>query len=129
MKFFNESPLKMMKNAFYFTLKVLFALKLFKFCLDFLVFWLYRKNGLNRKTRLIWKLVNKQLQYTYCPISHKVRATKEIYEQYQQRNYQHSNKNIFLQKSCRKCAREISTWLFFVFQKSFKWVKSKWPAA
>ena len=27
----NESPLKMMKNAFYFTLKALFVLKLFKF--------------------------------------------------------------------------------------------------
>ena len=26
-----ESPLKMMKNAFYFTLKVLFVLKVFKF--------------------------------------------------------------------------------------------------
>ena len=32
-----ESPLKMMKNAFYFTLKALFVLKIFKFCLDFLV--------------------------------------------------------------------------------------------
>ena len=27
----NESPLKMMKNAFYFTLKVIFVLKIFKF--------------------------------------------------------------------------------------------------
>ena len=27
----NESPVKMMKNAFYFTLKALFVLKLFKF--------------------------------------------------------------------------------------------------
>ena len=27
----NESPLKMMKNAFYFILKALFVLKLFKF--------------------------------------------------------------------------------------------------
>ena len=32
-----ESPLKMMKNAFHFTLKSLFVLKIFKFCLDFLV--------------------------------------------------------------------------------------------
>ena len=29
--YFNESPLKMMKNTFYFILKVLFILKLFKF--------------------------------------------------------------------------------------------------
>ena len=27
----NESPLKLMKNAFYFTLKALFVLKIFKF--------------------------------------------------------------------------------------------------
>ena len=34
---FNESPLRMMKNAFYFTLKVPFVLKNSNFCLDFLV--------------------------------------------------------------------------------------------
>ena len=31
-----ESPLKMMENAFYFTLKGLFPLKIFSFYLDFL---------------------------------------------------------------------------------------------
>ena len=45
-----ESPLKMMTNAFYFTLKTLFVLKTFRFCLDFLVMY---KNGLVRKIRLI----------------------------------------------------------------------------
>ena len=34
---FIESPLKMMKNAFYFILKALFVLNIFKFCHDFLV--------------------------------------------------------------------------------------------
>ena len=29
--YFNESPLKMMKNAFYFILRALFVLKIFKF--------------------------------------------------------------------------------------------------
>ena len=29
--YFMESPLKMLKNAFYFTLKALFVLKIFKF--------------------------------------------------------------------------------------------------
>ena len=29
--FFNERPLKMMRNAFYFTLKTVFVLKIFKF--------------------------------------------------------------------------------------------------
>ena len=32
---FNESPLEMMKFAFYFVLKVFFVLKIFKFCPDF----------------------------------------------------------------------------------------------
>ena len=35
--YFNESPLEIVKNAFYFILKALFVLKIFKFCLDFLV--------------------------------------------------------------------------------------------
>ena len=33
----NESPLKIIKNVFYFILKALFVLKIFQFCLDFLV--------------------------------------------------------------------------------------------
>ena len=33
----NESPIKMMKNTFYFMLKVLFALEVFNSCPDFLV--------------------------------------------------------------------------------------------
>ena len=35
--YFTESPFKMMKNAFYFTLKALFVLKYLNFCLDILV--------------------------------------------------------------------------------------------
>ena len=49
-----ESPLKVMKNAFYFTLKTLFVLKIFTFCLDFLVI---KKNDLIRKTSLIKKFM------------------------------------------------------------------------
>ena len=45
-----ESPLKMMKNVFYFILKALFILKIFKFLSR-----LFSPN-----------LVHKQLQYTYC---------------------------------------------------------------
>ena len=52
-----ESPLKMMTNAFYFTLKTLFVLKTFRFCLDFLVMY---KNGLVRKIRLISKFMMSQ---------------------------------------------------------------------
>ena len=41
-----ESPLKMIKNVFYFTLEALFVLKIFKFCHYFLVM---------QKKRLDWK--------------------------------------------------------------------------
>ena len=65
--FFNESHLKLMKNAFYFILKAFFVLEIFKY-----LFWLFdhvEKTGLIRKIRLIskyiWRhnLANKHLQY------------------------------------------------------------------
>ena len=43
---FNESPLKLMKNAFYFILKALFVLKIFKFLSYIFVMW---KKRLNQK--------------------------------------------------------------------------------
>ena len=51
-----ESPLKMMKNAFQFTLKALFVLKILKF-------WSFGhvKNGLIRKMRLISKFITSGL--------------------------------------------------------------------
>ena len=54
---FNESPLKMMKNVFYFTSKTLSILKYLSFFLDFLVFY---QNGLIRKIRLISKFMTSQ---------------------------------------------------------------------
>ena len=50
-----EIPLKMMKNAFYFILKALSVLKIFKFF--FTTFWSCRKNGLVRKIRSISKFL------------------------------------------------------------------------
>ena len=55
---FNDSPLKMMKNPFYFILNALFVRKIFKFFI--LTFWLYRKNGLIRKIKLISKFMTSQ---------------------------------------------------------------------
>ena len=49
-----ENPLKMIKNAFYLTLKALFVLKILNSYLDFLVKY---KNGLIRKIRLISKFM------------------------------------------------------------------------
>ena len=57
---FIESPLKMVENAFYFILKTLFVLKIFKFCLC-LSFWSCRKRGLIRKIRLTAKFMTSQL--------------------------------------------------------------------
>ena len=61
----DESSFKMMKNAFHFTLKAFFVLKVLRFCLDFLVIY---KNGLIRKMRL---------QYTYCSISQEVKTIRQ----------------------------------------------------
>ena len=55
---FNESPLKIMKSAFYFILKALLILKMFKF-----LCWLFghvKKSGLIRKIKLISKFMTSQ---------------------------------------------------------------------
>ena len=78
-----KSPLKIIKNAFYFILKALFVLKILSFCHDILV--MYEKQ-LDQKEKVYFKidvttkcrnLVYKQLQYTYCPISYKAKATRQ----------------------------------------------------
>ena len=51
---FNESPLKMMKNAFYLFQKLLSISRQLYFCFDF---WSCRKNDLIRKKRLILKFM------------------------------------------------------------------------
>ena len=52
-----ESTLKMMKNVFYYTSKDFFVLKIFKFCVDFLIMY---QNGLIRKVGLISNFVTSQ---------------------------------------------------------------------
>ena len=49
--YFNDSPSKIMKRAFYFILKALFMLKIFNFFV--LTFQSYRKNGSIRNVSLI----------------------------------------------------------------------------
>ena len=95
-----HSPWKMMKNAFYFILKALFVV--FSLFQDFVLsFCSCRKDVSIGKMGLISKvmaskLVNKKLQYTYCPISPKVKTMKfgQVIE--------YEQINISLQKSCRK---------------------------
>ena len=57
MIFATENPLKMMKNAFHFTLKALLFSKYLNFGLDILAML---KNGLIRKIRLISKFMTSQ---------------------------------------------------------------------
>ena len=54
---FIESPLKIVKNAFYFILKLLSFSRYLSFCHDF---WSCRKNGLIRKIRLTSKFMTSQ---------------------------------------------------------------------
>ena len=84
------NPLKMMKIAIYFILKALFVLKIFKFLSQ-----LFGHVGKTAKIHdpTTW-FTNKQLQYTYCPISHKVKATR-----------QYSNKKYFSSKIMWKMRR------------------------
>ena len=55
---FNESPLKIIKNTFHFTLKALFVLKIFNICLDFLVTY---KKRLDQKGKVNLKIMTSQL--------------------------------------------------------------------
>ena len=78
--YFNGSPLKTMKNAFCFILKAPFVLDIFKF-----FSWLFRykekrldKNVMaNFKTLWRHRLDKKPLQYTFCPISQELKATRK----------------------------------------------------
>ena len=72
-------PFKSDEKCFLFHLKGSFPSKNIQIL--FLTFWLCWRNALVRKIRLIskfWRhnLFNKQLQYTYCPMSHEVKATR-----------------------------------------------------
>ena len=77
---FNDSPSKMMKNAFNFILKAFFILKIFKF-LSWLfrhvekTAWLERQGQFPNWWR--YNLVSKELQNIYCSISHELKAIRQ----------------------------------------------------
>ena len=95
-----ESPLKIMKNAFYFVLKALFDLKIFKFCHEF---WSCGKNGLIRKMSLTSKIMTSRpgLQAIPIQVLPNISQTKgnQIMKFGQLIEY---NRNIFVKKLCRK---------------------------
>ena len=120
--------LKVMKNAFYFILKALCLsiLRIFKFLVQ--LFGHVGKTAWSEKDRLNFKIhdvtVLKQLQYTYCQNLTKQRQPDNNLIWSVNRIYIYSNRNIFLQKLCRKWGRETS-----FFSKSLIWGESKWSAA
>ena len=135
-----ESPLKMMKNAF-FHIKCLFcSWDVNKFLV--LIFWSCRKTLWQEnegRFQSLWrhKLDNKQLQYTYCQIFQKVigSANNAYCEKLGQlimhivklgQLIMHIVKNIFLEKSCTKCGSEISTRPFLKSQNwAYFWINSQ----
>ena len=115
-----ESPLEMVKNAYYFVLKALFVLKIFKFFAT--TFWSWRKNCLIKKIRLTSKFMTSPpgLQTIATRIGNQTMKFGQLIEYI---------RHIFLQKSFRKWGREASSRRLFIFRKNLIWVESEWSAA
>ena len=70
---------------FHFILYALFVLKIFKFLISVLNFWGMQKKRLDQKNKVNFKIDdvtnwltnNYNAQDIYCPISHKVKATRQ----------------------------------------------------
>ena len=92
-----ESTFKMMKNVFYFVLKALFVLKIFKFLSC-------RKNSLIRKICLILKFRTSQagLQTIAIHILPNISQSKGNRTMKFDQLIEHNNRNIFLQNLCGK---------------------------
>ena len=109
---FNEGPLKMMKNAFHF--KSSFRPQ--DISIFVVNFWLYWKNGFMRKIRLISQSMMSQpgLQTIAIHILPNISRSKgnQAMKFGQVIKY---NRNIFLQKWCRKWGKETSSKALFIF--------------
>ena len=114
---FDESPLKIMKNAFYFILKALFSLKLFRF-----LSWILghiKENGLIRNIRLISEFMTSQTgqQTIAIHILLSISRSKGNQTMKPGQLIEYNKIIIVLQKSCRKWGRETSSRPLFVFLK------------
>ena len=100
-----ESPLKMMKNVFYFTLNDLLFLRYLSFCLD--LFFMY-KNGLIRKIRLVLKFMTSQRGYQNNCNAHIANIPRSKGSQTMKSGQliEYNLRNIFVEKSYTKCAAE-----------------------
>ena len=103
----NESPLKIMKNAFYFTLKVFSFSRYLTFCLDFLIM---QKNGLIMKIRSATKFMTSQprKQTIAIHILQYISRNKDKQTMKFGQLIECNMRNIFFQKSYIKCAGDTS---------------------
>ena len=83
-----------------------------------------RKNGLLKMIKLTsnsWRLIYKELYYTYCPISHKVKANQTLklgqLIEWQEKYFS------------SKWGKDTSSRHLFILKKSLIWCESKWSAA
>ena len=110
-----ESPLKIMKNAFYLILKAHFVIKIFKF-----LYWPFGhvKKGLIKKIRLILKCMTSRpgKQTITIHILPNISRSKGNKTMKFGQLIKHNMTNIFLGKSSTKCSRETIPRLFFKSQ-------------
>ena len=111
---FNESPLKMMKNAFFHLTSLFRSQDIHVFIMTF---WTCRKNGLIRKIRLISEFMMSQpgQQTIAIHILPNISWSKSNLKMKLGQLIDFNKRNIFLQKLCRKWVRETSSDLLFIF--------------
>ena len=108
-------PFKNDENVFYFNLKALSVLKIFKFLSRLLK--TTRKNGLIRKIRLTSKFITSQpdLQTIAIHILPNISQSKGNQTMKFGQLIEYNKRNIFLQKLCRKWGKETSSRPLFIF--------------
>ena len=122
-----ESPLKMMKNVFYFIVKALFVLKIFNFFSRHFGH-IGKKTDLIRKIRLFSKFMTSQpcLQAIAIYMLPNISQSKGNETGKFGQLIEHNLRNIFLQKLCEKWGKKTSSRPLFIFVNSLKWNKRKW---
>ena len=106
-----ESPLKIMKNAFYFTSKALFVLKIFKF-----LSWLFglAAKRLDKKDKVNFKFYDVTARLTNNRSTHIAHISRSKGNQMMKfgQLIECNTRKIFLEKSYTKCDGESSSTLF-----------------
>ena len=110
-----ESHLKLMKNAFYFILKSLSILKIFKF-LSWHFGHVWKTTFLNR-LRLTSKFMTSQPGFQTIPglILPNISQSKGSQTMKFIQLTEYDKTNIFFQVLCRKWGKETSSWPLFIF--------------